>query len=109
MANDELTGARRLAWHNRRALAERLAWPDGTVEICEDLDRANPGWEANWHPAERRFSAVHTVRHISFRWATAATAEELTDRMFELDNLAANQRSEWALLQPRGWSVLKSQ
>jgi hypothetical protein len=39
-----------LAAKNRRLLAERLGWPDGALEACEQLDQAHIGWYTNWSP-----------------------------------------------------------
>jgi hypothetical protein len=35
---------------NRRVLAERLGWPAGALEECEQLDAAYPGWSITWSP-----------------------------------------------------------
>lgn len=33
---------------NRRLLAERLGWPAGALEACEDVERRFPGWAVFW-------------------------------------------------------------
>lgn len=40
-----------LAWANRRLLAERLDWPEGALEACEDIEPRHPGWSLFWAPA----------------------------------------------------------
>lgn len=37
-----------LAWNNRRVLAERLKWPAGALETCEEIERKYPGWSLFW-------------------------------------------------------------
>jgi hypothetical protein len=109
MADRELNGARDLAWHNRRVLAERLNWPEGMLETCEQLDREHPGWRTSWYPEDACFSATHTVRYLSFRYVRSQTVEGLVEKMIEADTRAADQRTEWELMKPRGWSILKTQ
>lgn len=41
---------RGLAWANRRVLAARLGWPDGTLRACEEVERARPDWYPNYWP-----------------------------------------------------------
>lgn len=55
--------------HSRRAIAERLNWPAGAVEACEEIDRLNPGWQCDWwHARDSRpagFYALHQHhRHL---------------------------------------------
>jgi hypothetical protein len=33
---------------NQRILAERLAWPDGAVQACQELEDRHPGWYVTW-------------------------------------------------------------
>lgn len=44
-----LPPGRRLAWRNRRVIAERMHWPDGAVEDCEAVERQHPSWWPWWH------------------------------------------------------------
>lgn len=37
-----------LALRNRRALAERIGWPAGVVEQCEELEERYPAWAVSW-------------------------------------------------------------
>lgn len=37
-----------LADKNRRVLAERLHWPAGAVEACEQIETEAPGWAVTW-------------------------------------------------------------
>ena len=106
---DEFTATQKLAWHNRRVLAERHAWPAGVLEACERTERDNPTWRFGWSNARQVYTATHATRQISYRYAQAAMISALVDRMIDLDVRAAGQRAEWELLQPRGWSVLRSQ
>lgn len=41
---------RDLARWNRRVIAERTGWPEGAVEICEQIEEAHPDWDVVWHP-----------------------------------------------------------
>jgi hypothetical protein len=36
------------AVRNRRIIAERLGWPAGAVEVCEQMEQESPGWWATW-------------------------------------------------------------
>jgi hypothetical protein len=38
----------RLAWGNRRLIAERTHWPAGALEACERLERRFPHWSPMW-------------------------------------------------------------
>ncbi len=38
-----------LEWRNRRIIADRMCWPAGAVETCEEIERKHPGWYPNWH------------------------------------------------------------
>lgn len=38
----------RLAWRNRRLLAERQSWPAGAVEACEQLEVTHRRWSFSW-------------------------------------------------------------
>lgn len=48
---DTLQGREALARSNRRVLAERLGWPAGHLEACEQVDVDRPGWFASWYKA----------------------------------------------------------
>lgn len=109
MADGDLAAHRSLRWHNRRAVADRLHWPDGHLTTCERLDDEHAGWYVNWHPGDQTFTATHTVRLLSYRYARARTADELAAKLAEADKLAAEQLAEWELITPRGWKVLRSQ
>jgi hypothetical protein len=105
----DLAGHRSLRWHNRRVMAERLKWPAGHLETCERLDDEHPGWYAGWHDGDQTFTATHTIRTLSYRYARARTADELVVKMAEADKAAAAQLAEWELITPRGWTVMRSQ
>lgn len=84
-----------LAWRNRQVLAERLGWPDGELETCEQLERDHPGWTFSWRPANTRrgfecadgFHAQLLGRTAWSGWSWeavrifAATAEEMRERL----------------------------
>jgi hypothetical protein len=106
---EHLSGAQKLAWHNRRLIAERLKWPAGALETCEQLELDNPTWRFDWHGMRQVFTVAHATRHVSFRYAEAATVDELIEKMIDLDARAAAQLAEWQRFRPRGWSVLSSQ
>jgi len=40
-----------LSWRNRRIIAERMRWPAGALEACEEIERTHPGWSPSWHDA----------------------------------------------------------
>ena len=105
----DLPYTRAMAWRKREVEAERMKWPAGMLETCERLDTEYPGWRTGWFPEGRWYTALHTERTLSFRWARAATVEELIDTMIDLDTRAAAQWSEWERERPRGWSVLRIQ
>jgi hypothetical protein len=109
MADGDLAAHRSLRWHNRRVMAERREWPAGHLETCERLDDEHAGWYTNWHPGDQCFTATHTIRQLSYRYARARTVEELVVKMAEADKLAAAQLAEWQLITPRGWKVFRSQ
>lgn len=48
MTGPKRPAGRQLAWANRKVLAERLGWPAGMLEACEQLDREHPDWTAFW-------------------------------------------------------------
>lgn len=37
-----------LRQHNLLLLAERLKWPDGAVEVCQEIEAEFPGWLTHW-------------------------------------------------------------
>lgn len=49
--------------HNRRIIAERLGWPAGAAQACQNIEADNPGWSAYWQPADARHAegwyAIH--------------------------------------------------
>ncbi|GLW29450.1 hypothetical protein [Actinoplanes regularis] len=103
-----------LAWRNRRLIAERLRWPAGSLEDCERIELAHPGWTVHWLPAgiygpTPSFRAVHLQRRRYYRWAHGADEAELIGAMAEQDRLAADQLAEWRAGMLHGWSVLASQ
>jgi len=106
----ELTG-RELMQHNRRVLAERLGWPDGTLEACEELEAEHPAWHVFWGDgaAEPAWTAVHYERRRFFRYARGGTVVELVADMIEQDRLAAEQRAEWDRWRPPGMASVRSQ
>jgi hypothetical protein len=34
---------------NQRILAERLHWPNGAVQACQELEDRHPGWYLTWY------------------------------------------------------------
>lgn len=44
------TDGHALGWKNRRVLAERMGWPEGAVDVCEQVETAHPGWYPNYSP-----------------------------------------------------------
>ena len=36
------------AWKNRRTLAERLGWPAGALEACEEVEQEHPEWHISY-------------------------------------------------------------
>jgi hypothetical protein len=104
----ELAG-RELQRHNRRVLAERLRWPDGTLETCEELEQEHPAWHVFWGDDEPAWTAWHYERRRFYRNARGATVAELVANMAEQDRLAAEQRAEWARWRPYGWSTARVQ
>lgn len=39
---------RALRAQNKVLLAERLRWPDGALQACQDLEKRYPGWNVHW-------------------------------------------------------------
>ena len=39
-----------LAGRNRQLIAERIGWPEGAVELCEEIEQAHPDWSVFWLP-----------------------------------------------------------
>lgn len=37
--------------HNRRRVAERSEWPADALDLCERIDRINPGWYTTYRHA----------------------------------------------------------
>ena len=105
----ELEHTRALAWHNRQVLAERLGWPAGALEACERTELEHPAWRFNWNQTEQVYTAVHSVRRLSFRRAQAPTIETLVEQVIDLDVRAAAEFEEWGRRTSPGWSVLRSQ
>lgn len=79
-----------LAAANRRVLAERLGWPAGYLEACEQVDADHPGWHATWHranpgppafahPAE--FTAFLRAEHGAVATVHGETVEALLEAM----------------------------
>lgn len=102
-----MSAIRKLAWHNRQVLAERLGWPDGVLEACERAEV--PGWWVMWNHEDKCFTATHQTRQISYRYARSQTIEGLLAKVGEADIQAAQQLAEWQLFTPRGWSVVRGQ
>lgn len=67
-----------LARMNRMIKAQREGWPAGTVEACEKLDDASPGWSISWHAGSYCATRARW-RHgdETPRWLYGATVEEL--------------------------------
>lgn len=67
-----------LAWRNRRLMAARGRWPDGALEVCEEIETAHPDWSVGWRSentirgfespagfyADRRHSRRHLERAL---------------------------------------------
>lgn len=75
-----------LAAKNRRILAERLHWPDGALETCEQIEKNLPGWDVTWAAGgeltwtEPGYYATHP--HLTRgpgprRWLYGATPDDL--------------------------------
>lgn len=45
---DQMYARLPLRLRNRRILAERLHWPDGVVDECEELEQRFPAWAVMW-------------------------------------------------------------
>jgi predicted DNA-binding transcriptional regulator AlpA len=43
-----------LAWDNRRILAERLNWPNGALETCEQVEQESPEWHITYSAGGNR-------------------------------------------------------
>jgi hypothetical protein len=106
-----------LASRNRRALAERLRWPDGALEECERLARDHPRWWVVWdrgcttpgweRPAGYRACLVDlSIRRwpkpgVELRaWWLAATLAELAALMAEVQESVVVEEERCA--QPLG-------
>jgi hypothetical protein len=37
-----------MAERNRAVIAERLGWPDGALEACQDLEQRHPAWHVTY-------------------------------------------------------------
>ncbi|WP_433832525.1 hypothetical protein ACQP2E_16360 [Actinoplanes sp. CA-015351] len=103
MANHTITAADTLARHLRRLKAERLGWPAGVLETCEQTEPLHPGWRITWDVKHELFDAVHTVRHLSYRWVRSQSIEDLVEKMVQADLRAFEYRTECELLAPHGW------
>lgn len=55
-----------LAWRNRRVLSVRLGWPDGAVEVCEQVERDHPDWYPNYSQGGSR--ARPEVGYYALPW-----------------------------------------
>jgi hypothetical protein len=72
----------------RRAVAANLRWPDGAVDACIKLEAEHRGWAVFWTrgwgaSAPPGFRAAHI--HHPMRELRAATAEEMRERLAEVD------------------------
>ena len=75
-----------LAHRNRRILAERLHWPDGAIQACEQIESESPAWRTTWAQGgdltwtKPGFYAHRRQWHINDkkpRWVYGATPDEL--------------------------------
>lgn len=101
--------------HNRRITAARLFWAPGTLETCERLDAAHPGWAVTWHEAchlkgqyrPARWAAMmpddtaYLVSGLGWRrpWVYGATVAELEEQIAVTDGQIAaairERDAEW--------------
>jgi len=62
--------AAEMRWRNRQVLAERLHWPAGALEHCEEIERQYPDWSISWSDAcawakqEAGYFATHRQRRV---------------------------------------------
>lgn len=104
-----------LAWRNRRLMAQRLPYPAGALELCEQFDRDHPWWSTSWMPPNlvkgwerpagfgaRRTDHVRLRRCDDFRrgepddvprqpWAFGETITALEHRVAEMEALIASE------------------
>ena len=75
-----------LARRNRRILGERLRWPTGAVEACEQIEAESPAWWVTWANGggmtwtNSGFYAHRRNWHVydsGPRWVYGTTADEL--------------------------------
>ena len=78
----------KLAWRNRRLIAERLHWPAGALEACEQLDVTYRGWSFSWRAANtvkgfERPACFYATTGGTWRDRTVygATPEELAEAL----------------------------
>lgn len=89
----------RLAWRNRRVLAERQGWPDGAVEACEQLEVTHRGWSFSWRTANtikgfERPEGFYATTGSTWRDITryGATPEELAEVLMTTPNRTTERR-----------------
>jgi hypothetical protein len=57
---------------NRWLFAERLHWPEGAVETCEQLESEHPGFEVWWFPKQRSEVPVFDREAGFYAWRFGA-------------------------------------
>jgi prophage regulatory protein len=59
-----------LAWNNRRILDERLNWPTGALETCEQVEQEHPEWSINYSSGGGRTwskAGFYAIRKAAWR------------------------------------------
>lgn len=101
---------RSLRAQNRALLAERLRWPEGALQACQELEQRHPGWHVHWLGEAirgRRRAGFHASRHVTRHKADvyAPTAAELEPYMDVPEHNYGLSKCGWCNMHPDGLTV----
>lgn len=81
-----------LVRRNRRAMAERLRWPDGALAMCEHLDAEHPGWTAWWRPDNTIPGWFHPAGFTAWRESSGRVCGTDPVRLYQAMQQAPDER-----------------
>jgi hypothetical protein len=94
---------------NKVLLADRLRWPEGALQACQELERRHPGWHVSWL-GERIDGRRPAGFHASLEgWHKvhlyAATVDRLEPEMDVPEHDYGLKGCSWCVLHPDGRTV----
>jgi hypothetical protein len=97
---------------NKVILAERLRWPEGALQACQELEQRHPGWHVTWLNENTRAGFERPAGfHARFDGGRhkvgiyAATTEKLEPEMDVPEHDYALKGCAWCYAYPNGKTV----